>query len=153
MSISEITSRKLNFSAIRLIVNHTGEILKNGNLKLLINKNMDTTKEKRLHLYNCRTCGNTIITEDKDKGVTPMFLPCEMFNGCKSGRMHSMMYNVPPILVAGYEWYNNGGECLYIRKKTELSDDEININALPIRQKKVIGSTSLHEKFRKGKKP
>ena len=66
--------------------------------------------------------------------------------------MFSMMYNVPPILVAGYEWYNNGGECLDIRKKTELSNDEININALPIKQKKVIGSTSLHEKFRKGKK-
>ena len=44
------------------------------------------------------------------------------------------------------------GECLDIRKKTELSNDEININALPIKQKKVIGSTSLHEKFRKGKK-
>ena len=113
---------------------------------------MDTTKEKRINLYNCRTCGNTIITEDKDKGVTPMFLSCEMFNGCKSGRMFSMMYNVPPILVAGYEWYNNGGKCLDIRKKTELSNDEININALPIKQKKVIGSTSLHEKFRKGKK-
>ena len=54
--------------------------------------------EKRINLYNCRECGNTIITEDKDKGVTPMFLSCDSFGGCKDGKMHSMMYNVPVVV-------------------------------------------------------
>ena len=73
--------------------------------------------QKRINLYNCRECGNTIITEDKDKGVTPMFLSCDSFGGCKDGKMHSMMYNVPTFLVAKYEWFNDGGECLNIRNK------------------------------------
>lgn len=133
-----------------------------------------TTGEKRLNLYNCKSCGNTIVTEDKDKGVTPMFLPCEMFRGCDGGRMVSMMYNVPPILVAGYEWYlkNPNDETLDIRRITEIRDPN---EALKVMQNRIAaetvlekldfsepnrkksgfgksGATSLHLKHRKGKR-
>lgn len=98
-----------------------------------------TTGEKRLNLYNCKSCGNTIVTEDKDKGVTPMFLPCDMFEGCADGRMSSMMYNVPPILVAGYEWYlkNQNDEQLDIRKILELRDPQ---DILKIMQNRINGT-------------
>ena len=121
---------------------------------------MDTTKQKRINLYNCKTCGNTIITEDKDEGVTPMFLPCEMFGGCSDGKMVSMMYNVPPILIAGYEWYNDGGEALNIRKIKELRDPQNyyderfnHLKKINSENKSSSGCTSLHKQFRKGKKP
>lgn len=60
------------------------------------------------NLYNCKTCGNTIITEEKVEGVTPMFLMCGQHGGCEAGSMVSMMYNVPQqagVLVASHEWY------------------------------------------------
>ena len=77
--------------------------------------------EKRNNLYNCQKCGNTIVTEDKAKGVTPATLPCENFGGCADGRMFSMMYNVPPILQAAYYWVapKLGGDHLDIVRKSD----------------------------------
>ena len=63
-------------------------------------------KRNKINLYNCKTCGNTIVTEDINKGTTPMMLACTEFNGCEKGMMISMMYNVPPILIASYIWYD-----------------------------------------------
>lgn len=127
-------------------------------------------KQKRINLYNCRSCGNTIITIDKDKGTTPMFLGCENYGGCKDGRMFSMMYNVPEILVPSHEWYKpqlsecksyevdhvqNGG--LLLRKIEGLRDwikeDEPIYRPVPkTKSERVSGATSLHLKHRKGKR-
>lgn len=54
----------------------------------------------RNNLYNCRKCGHTVVTMDRDKGVTPMFIRCHRCGH----KMDSMMYNVPPILVPSHEW-------------------------------------------------
>lgn len=60
---------------------------------------------ERINLYNCKKCGNTIVTQDIDSGVTPFILFCKLYNGCNEGFMTSQMYNVPPKLVASHEWY------------------------------------------------
>lgn len=86
----------------------------------------DSEQKKAKNLYNCHQCGNTIVTEDIDGGVTPSSLPCSMFNGCKTGRMWSFGYNVPPVLVASHEWFSNGGEALDIRKITEIRESPFN---------------------------
>ena len=83
----------------------------------------DSEQKKPKNLYNCRRCGNTIITEDVAEGVTPASLPCSMFNGCEDGRMWSFFYNVPPTLVASHEWYSVGKPELKIRKIETLRDD------------------------------
>ena len=124
---------------------------------------------KPKNLYNCKECGNTIITEDRDEGVTPASLSCRMFAGCKNGRMWSFGYNVPPTLVASHEWYKKGSdEALHIRKISGLRTDGRTANfgcsdMLPIidvdcegKRKPptqgMTGATSIHEKFRKGKR-
>ena len=77
---------------------------KNKEKKQALLKNLAIDKTERKNLYNCKKCGNTITTIDRDKGVTPMMLSCSAFNGCSDGMMFSFMYNVPPIIVPGYEW-------------------------------------------------
>lgn len=120
----------------------------------------DSEQKKAKNLYNCHQCGNTIVTEDIDEGVTPSSLPCSMFGGCSDGRMWSFGYNVPPVLVASHEWFSNGGEALDIRKITEIRKSptagvpkpEIKelSNGRKVAVPKVKGNsgrTSLHEKF------
>lgn len=58
--------------------------------------------ERRLNAYWCPDCHGYVITEDVDKGVTPMFLACRVKgepnargNTCK-GHMKSMMYPKQP---------------------------------------------------------
>ena len=46
----------------------------------------DSEQKKAKNLYNCHQCGNTIVTEYIDEGVTPSSLPCSMFGGCSDGR-------------------------------------------------------------------
>ncbi|MBW3637024.1 MAG: hypothetical protein KY445_11285 [Armatimonadetes bacterium] len=41
--------------------------------------------------YTCKSCGGSIITIDRDEGVTPMFLRCRATSGCR-GEMVSSMY-------------------------------------------------------------
>ena len=113
---------------------------------------MKDSEKKAKNLYNCHQCGNTIVTEDIDDGVTPSSLPCSMFNGCKTGRMWSFGYNVPPVLVASHEWFSKGGEALDIRKITEIRESPFNATGVP--KKEVIsgggiasGRTKYHEKF------
>lgn len=67
-------------------------------------------ENNRLNLYNCKSCGNTIITVDRVDGVTPALLGCKRYGGCETGMMGSSMYNVPPIYTARYEWYKPSEE-------------------------------------------
>ena len=129
-------------------------------------KQQKEEKRNPINLYNCKRCGNTIITEDKDEGVTPASLPCEMFGGCSDGRMWSFYYNVPPILVASHEWFKDGdSEALNIRKIQELRPEPFGTGIPPnpnIKEpikygrqpptKGQSGRTSLHEKFGKSKR-
>ena len=126
---------------------------------------MDEQKKAK-NLYNCHQCGNTIVTEDIDEGVTPSSLPCSMFGGCSDGRMWSFGYNVPPVLVASHEWFSNGGEALDIRKITEIRKSPFNAGVPTAEVKELSngrkitvptkqgtsGRTSLHKKFNPKKK-
>lgn len=108
---------------------------------------MDEQKKAK-NLYNCHQCGNTIVTEDIDEGVTPSSLPCEMFSGCKTGRMWSFGYNVPPVLVASHEWFSNGGEALDIRKITAIRESQFSATGVKTEPTKgVSGATKYHKKF------
>lgn len=116
-------------------------------------QNSEKTNPK--NLYNCHQCGNTIVTEDIDEGVTPSSLSCASFNGCKDGRMWSFGYNVPPTIVASHEWFKNGKEEVLNIRKIE----EIRKSRFEIPKKEIIsgggiysGRTSLHEKFNPKKK-
>ncbi len=80
---------------------------------------------KRLNIYNCKDCGNTIVTIDRHLGTTPFVLQCAEYKGCKTGVMMSAMYNVPALFEPSHEWYkpdnkvvvgNNNQVTLDIRK-------------------------------------
>ena len=45
----------------------------------------------RLNKYTCRTCGHSIITVDRDEGVTPFMIGCKATQGC-AGDMYSSFY-------------------------------------------------------------
>lgn len=54
--------------------------------------------------YTCDVCGASIVTIDKNEGVTPMFIQCSGIWGCP-GKMVSSMY----MNVSGeptFEWRN-----------------------------------------------
>ena len=46
--------------------------------------------------YTCQTCGGTVITEDRDEGVTPFMLACRATKGC-SGMSESHFYRGPTV--------------------------------------------------------
>jgi hypothetical protein len=46
--------------------------------------------------YTCQTCGQTVITEDMEKGVTPFMLACRATKGC-SGMSQSHFYRGPTV--------------------------------------------------------
>lgn len=62
-------------------------------------------KDHRKNIYTCGTCWDHIVTIDKHKGVTPMFLDCKTTKGC-DGMMRSSIYNVcDKRMRTDYEWY------------------------------------------------
>jgi hypothetical protein len=58
----------------------------------------------KINTYTCNACGKSIVTDEVDKGTTPMFLACRATEGC-SGRMTSGMYQVDQSLTPTFEWY------------------------------------------------
>jgi hypothetical protein len=50
----------------------------------------------RKNRYYCETCKKSIITMDRDEGVTPMMLPCMRTSGCP-GPMVSRFYQVEDV--------------------------------------------------------
>lgn len=59
----------------------------------------------RLNVYICQTCGGMICTIDRDQGVTPFMIACQVMRFC-SGMMQSQWYpELPPHFSPEYEWY------------------------------------------------
>jgi len=58
----------------------------------------------RMNKYTCKTCGGSIITQDADAGVTPMFLACRATEGCL-GSMASSMYVCNDDAPPTHEWF------------------------------------------------
>lgn len=78
--------------------------------------------EKR-NAYVCESCRHVTLVVHIDDGVTPMLIGCE-----KCGKIAiSFMYRLPPPLMGSFngkleptkEWYDNGGECLELRNRTQ----------------------------------
>src|SRR6476469_2493967 len=55
--------------------------------------------------YKCSTCQYTIITFDRDRGVTPMTLSCSMCQGQMSSNFYRADQNAPITHV----WYRPDG--------------------------------------------
>lgn len=62
---------------------------------------------RRFNRYNC-ACGNSILSEDVDRGVTPFMLPC----GACGSQLTSEFYLVtePQDSTVDIEWYSPSTE-------------------------------------------
>jgi len=56
-----------------------------------------------INQYICQECGRSIVTIDRDQGVTPFMLRCRETKGC-SGMMQSSFYMADQTLTPAYEW-------------------------------------------------
>jgi hypothetical protein len=54
--------------------------------------------------YTCDECKGSIITIDREEGVTPYALACRATDGCQ-GTMTSAFYLCDQNLIPGWEWY------------------------------------------------
>jgi hypothetical protein len=57
-----------------------------------------------INTYYCQTCKGSIVTIDRDEGVTPFMLSCLATEGC-DGVMRSAMYAFQPGAKPMWEWY------------------------------------------------
>jgi hypothetical protein len=57
---------------------------------------------ERLNRYTCRDCRQSIITVDRDEGVTPFMLLCRATEGCRGFSYSSMYRGVTGTPT--YEW-------------------------------------------------
>lgn len=62
-----------------------------------------------INMYTCRFCGKQIITIDREDGVTPFMIPCQVRPMCP-GNMMSHMYQVDQTLIPTHEWYQPTGK-------------------------------------------
>lgn len=58
----------------------------------------------RINVYTCRTCERSIVTVDRDEGVTPFLLGCRVGGRC-AGTMQSACYRADQTLTPTYEWF------------------------------------------------
>jgi len=58
----------------------------------------------QINQYTCQVCGGTITTIDRDQGVTPFMLSCQISGTC-TGNMQSSYYLVNQSLTPTHEWY------------------------------------------------
>lgn len=56
------------------------------------------------NIYRCAGCNGTIVTVDRDEGVTPFAIGCRATTGC-GGMMESSFYRVDQDATPEYEWY------------------------------------------------
>jgi hypothetical protein len=78
------------------------------------------------NIYSCPRCGGIVVTIDRDKGTTPMFLTCGKYNrgGCGYTMMHSHGYPAGPrpahIPPPTHEWYRPDDNELYHHRTAVL---------------------------------
>ncbi len=63
----------------------------------------------KLNIYTCEMCKGTLVTIDRDEGVTPFLTACRE-PGCKDAKgrpslAQSSMYRVSQHLFPSHEWY------------------------------------------------
>lgn len=67
--------------------------------------------EEKINMYTCQVCGRKMITQDKDEGVTPFMIECDV-DKCE-GLAHSSFYRFSEKVTSiDYFW-------------KKLTDDEI----------------------------
>jgi hypothetical protein len=80
--------------------------------------------------YTCILCNYTIVTLDKDRGVTPMYKTCE-----KCGlEMRSHFYRVDSESTATHIWYRPDGEELQKLLQDERYADHYRRGGLQLRE-------------------
>lgn len=92
---------------------------------------IEATSGNKINVYTCETCGNSIVTVDREDGVTSMTLKCRAVSTCQ-GRMFSCMYRVPQHLKPTWEWYKPVGAEL--DGLTESQRDHVQQGGLMLRK-------------------
>jgi hypothetical protein len=91
-------------------------------------------KDKK-NIYEC-PAGHLTVTEDRDEGVTPMFMECKR-PGCNR-QSASMMYNVPQFLTAEYEWYKPNPEDVKPYEQEHVSKGGLLLREIPEADRKPV---------------
>lgn len=59
----------------------------------------------RLNAYHCSACKRSIITRDRDVGVTPMLIDCRATPGCTGLAQSAFYRGVPESASPTHEFY------------------------------------------------
>lgn len=70
-------------------------------------------------LYNCKECGNTIVTEVLSQGTIPHMIKCKDYKGCSKGMMvYTQAEDLPYTLIASHYWkYGKDSKFLVLNPK------------------------------------
>lgn len=86
----------------------------------------------RQNRYTCQTCNGSIVTVDRDEGVTPFMICCRATPGCR-GAMYSSFYRGEPGTPT-YEW-RKATPAEYAKSSPEMREHfdmgGLDIHALP----------------------
>lgn len=98
---------------------------------------MSQNKKNR---YVCQKCHKSIITIDKDEGITPFMIECKATENC-DGLMYSSFYDKSlqnnPLLIPMFEWYKPKNANHYPEEHREIMQkhfDEGGLDIRPIRK-------------------
>lgn len=81
-----------------------------------------------INTYACEMCGQKLVTVDRDKGVTPMFMACR---SC-GGRSVSAWYRCDQSLIPTHEWYRLTPK--QIKRQPKYTRDHFRKGGLDIRE-------------------
>ncbi len=85
-----------------------------------------------INQYTCDECRGTIVTVDRDEGVTPFMLGCRAKPGC-TGLMRSSFYSLPTIPRPSWEWYKPQFE-EELKKLDHQTREHVKLGGLLLRQ-------------------
>lgn len=101
---------------------------------------LDRCPVGRENVYTCTSCGRHLVTVDRDRGTTPMFIGCgDHAHGCRKGMMGSAMYPRSPrpawLGAPTHEWYRpRGAELERIQKREPRVWDHVRRGGLLLRR-------------------
>src|SRR5215475_4733819 len=86
-----------------------------------------------INCYICQKCGGSIVTIDREGGVTPSILSCLASKGC-DGIMQSSFYMADQNLTPDYEWRRpTKGEYLRMRAPVREYIERGGLDLYPVR--------------------
>jgi len=85
------------------------------------------------NIYTCKICGGKIVTIDKDDGITPFMIDCQVNEKCE-GYMHSSFYAIDQSLEPKFEWCRPDSLDIYPEEFREAMKEHIDKGGLDIRR-------------------